>query len=65
MPKVLISDKMSSLANQTFKERGIEVEVATGLEPAALAERINGFDGLVVRSATKVTSEVLAAGELQ
>ena len=63
MPKVLIADKMSELAAETFRERGIEVEVATGLAPAALAGKINGFDGLVVRSATKVTAEILAAGD--
>ena len=63
MPKVLISDKMSPLAAEIFQERGIEVEVATGLTPKALAKKIARFDGLVVRSATKVTAEIMAAGE--
>jgi D-3-phosphoglycerate dehydrogenase len=62
MPKVLISDKMSPLAAEVFQERGIEVEVATGLSPEDLATKIAGFDGLVLRSATKVTAEIMEAG---
>jgi D-3-phosphoglycerate dehydrogenase len=40
-----------------------EVEVATGLTPAELHERLNGCEVLVVRSATKVTKEVIDAGK--
>ena len=53
MPKVLIADEMSDVAAQTFAERGIEVGVHPGLAPEALAEIIGGYEGLVVRSATK------------
>ncbi|MDJ0942544.1 MAG: phosphoglycerate dehydrogenase [Kiloniellales bacterium] len=63
MPKVLISDKMSPLAEEILKTRGVEVEVATGLSPEELVEKIKGFDGLIVRSATKVTDEALEAAE--
>jgi D-3-phosphoglycerate dehydrogenase len=61
MPKVLISDKLSPRAAKVFEDRGIEVVVETGLSPEELAARIGEFDGLAVRSATKVTPEILAA----
>jgi len=61
MPKVLISDKLSDTAVEIFKERGVETVVETGLTPAELIARIGEFDGLAIRSATKVTAEVLAA----
>jgi len=60
MVSVLISDKMSPLAAEAFRDRGIEVAEAPGLEPAALAARIADYDGLAVRSATQVTASVLA-----
>ncbi len=59
MPKVLIADKMSPVAAETFRSHGVEVEVATGLSPEALIERLADCDGLAVRSATKVPAEVL------
>ncbi|MDE8343625.1 MAG: phosphoglycerate dehydrogenase [Acidocella sp.] len=59
MPKVLISDKLSPAAIAIFKERGIEVDVKTGLTPAELRAIIGDYDGLAIRSATKVTREVL------
>ena len=66
MPKVLICDKMSPLAEQILVERGLEVEVATGMAPDALIEKLAGVDGLVIRSATKVTAEIMAAaGQLK
>ncbi len=61
MPKVLISDKMSALALETFRARGIEADYEPGLAPVALLKKIGAYDGLAVRSATKVTAEVLAA----
>ncbi len=63
MPKVLISDKMSPLAEEILKSRGIEVEVATGLPPEDLVKKIDSYDGLIVRSSTKVTGEVLDAAD--
>ena len=63
MPKVLISDVLSEQAVEIFRARGVEVEVATGLSPAELCERIKGCDGLAIRSATKVTAEVLEAAD--
>jgi D-3-phosphoglycerate dehydrogenase len=61
MVKVLISDRLSPRAEQIFRERGIEVDVRTGMSPAELVAAIPPYHGLAVRSASKVTAEVLAA----
>jgi len=61
MPKVLIADELSPRAVEILAARGIAAEVATGLGAAALQSRIGGYHGLAVRSATKVTAELLAA----
>ncbi len=63
MPKVLISDKLSPKAAEIFRERGIEVDVEVGLAPEDLIAKIGDYDGLAIRSATKVTPEVLQAAE--
>jgi D-3-phosphoglycerate dehydrogenase len=63
MPKVLVSDKLSPLGVDVFKERGVEVDVNVGLTPEELKEIIGGYDGLVVRSATKATEEIIAAAD--
>ena len=63
MAKVLISDKLSPQAVDIFKDNGIEVDFETGLSPEELIARIGAYDGLAVRSATKVTADVLAAAE--
>ncbi len=62
MPKVLIADKLSARAAEIFVQRGVEVEVATGLSEEELIARIGDYDGLAVRSATKATAAVLEAG---
>jgi D-3-phosphoglycerate dehydrogenase len=59
--KVLISDKLSPAAVEIFRARGIEADVKTGLTPADLRGIIGEYDGLAVRSATKVTRELLDA----
>ena len=59
MSRVLIADEVSEVAVQAFAERGIEVSVQPGLAPEALAEIIGDFEGLVVRSATRVTAELV------
>ncbi len=61
MPKVLIADKMSDSAQQVFRERRVEVEVRPGLSERELIDALGDCDGLVVRSATKVTAAVLEA----
>ena len=61
MPKVLISDKMDPKAAQIFRERGVEVDEITGKTPEELIAIIGQYDGLAIRSSTKVTQEILAA----
>jgi D-3-phosphoglycerate dehydrogenase len=61
MPKVLISDKLSPAAVDIFKRRGIEVDLKPNLSPADLRAIIAPYDGLAIRSATKVTRELLDA----
>ena len=60
-PKVLISDQLSPTAVDIFKNRGIEVtyEPDLGKDKEKLAEMIGQFDGLAIRSATKVTEKLL------
>ena len=66
MFKVLISDAMSNVAEQIFGERNISVDVITGLSEEKLIKIIPEYDGLLVRSATKVTKNILeAATKLQ
>ena len=60
--KVLVSDVLGEIGIKMFQdEPGIEVDVNTGLEPEALKGIIGDYDGLVIRSATKVTEEILEA----
>jgi D-3-phosphoglycerate dehydrogenase len=61
MPKVLISDKLSPAAVEIFRNRGIDVDLKPGLSPADLRAIIGEYDGLAIRSATKVTRELLDA----
>ncbi len=62
MPRVLISDKLAPEAVEIFKERGVDVDFRPGLSAEELLEIIGDYDGLAIRSATKVTAEVLAKG---
>jgi D-3-phosphoglycerate dehydrogenase len=61
MPKVLISDKMDPRAAQIFRERGVEVDEITGKTPDELIAMIGDYDGLAIRSSTKVTKAILDA----
>jgi D-3-phosphoglycerate dehydrogenase / 2-oxoglutarate reductase len=60
-PRVLISDALSPAAVQIFKDRGVEVDFQPNLgkDKEKLAAAIDGFDGLAIRSATKVTAKLL------
>lgn len=62
MHRVLISDKMSPTAESVLQKGGIQADVRTGLAPEELVEIIGDYDGLIIRSSTRVTSEILAAG---
>ena len=59
MPKVLISDAMDTIAEQILLSNNIEVDVITNLEPNELIKNISNYEGLIVRSATKVTKELI------
>jgi D-3-phosphoglycerate dehydrogenase / 2-oxoglutarate reductase len=63
MPKVLISDDLSPAAVQIFRDRGIEVDFQPklGKDKDALLAAIPAYDGLAIRSATKVTEKIIAA----
>ncbi len=63
MPKVLISDKLSAQAAELLRARGIDADVDVGLSNDELIERIGAYDGLAIRSATKVTPDVIEAGK--
>ncbi len=59
--KVLVSDALSEAGVKIFQDApGIDVDVNTGLSPEALKAIIGEYDGLVIRSATKVTADLLA-----
>jgi D-3-phosphoglycerate dehydrogenase len=60
--KVLVADKLHEDGVKLLKEFA-EVEVATGLKPEELMGKVSDCDVLVVRSATKVTADVIAAGK--
>ncbi|MEB8387639.1 phosphoglycerate dehydrogenase [Rhodobacteraceae bacterium KMM 6894] len=62
-PKVLVSDKLSETAVQIFRDRGIDVDFQPdlGKDKDRLAEVIGQYDGLAIRSATKVTEKILNA----
>src|SRR5487761_735617 len=60
MPKVLISDDLSPRAAEILASRGIEVDMLPGIGADELSTRIADYDGLAVRSATKVTAELIA-----
>jgi len=59
MPKVLISDKMDPNAAAIFRARGVEVDEITGKTPEELMAIIGEYDGLAIRSSTKVTKAIL------
>jgi D-3-phosphoglycerate dehydrogenase len=62
-PRVLISDSMSSQAVAIFEERGVEVVQSSKLSEAELFDMIGDFDGLALRSSTRVTEELLQHAE--
>jgi D-3-phosphoglycerate dehydrogenase / 2-oxoglutarate reductase len=63
MPKILIADELSPRALDIFRSRGLEVDVNVGLKKPDLVKIIAGYDGLAVRSATKVDKDVVASAK--
>ncbi len=61
--KVLVSDKLSEKGVEILRNGGLDVDVKTGLKPEELVKIIGEYDGLVVRSATKATQEIISAGK--
>jgi D-3-phosphoglycerate dehydrogenase len=60
--KVLISDNLGEVGVKKFQdEKGIDVDVKTGLSPEELKDIIGDYDALAIRSATKVTEDLLEA----
>jgi D-3-phosphoglycerate dehydrogenase len=59
-PKVLISDELSPAAVQIFKDRGVDADVKPGLAKDELERIVVNYDGLAIRSATKVTDKLIA-----
>ncbi len=62
--RILVSDPLADVGVKIFQATpGIDVDVNTGLSPAELKEIIGQYDGLAIRSATKVTAEIIAAAD--
>lgn len=62
--KVLVSDNLADIGIEIIQQTpGIDVDVNTGLAPEALKEIIGAYDGLIIRSATKVTADLIAAAD--
>lgn len=59
--KILVSDNLSPRGIEILQQAGLEVAVKTGLTPEELQKEITDCDGLVIRSATKVTADLIAA----
>ena len=62
--KVLISDPIAKEGVELLKKSGYEVVEKPGLPPEELVKFIVDFDGIIVRSAIKVTKEIIEAGKL-
>jgi len=63
MPKVLISDSMSKVVQKIFEKNKISVDVKTALSEEEIVKIISEYDGMVVRSATKVTKKIISAAK--
>jgi D-3-phosphoglycerate dehydrogenase / 2-oxoglutarate reductase len=63
MPKVLIADKLSPAAVAIFKMRGVDADVKTGLAKEELLKIVDQYDGIAIRSATKITADVIKAAK--
>ena len=63
MPKILISDSTSGVAQKIFEKNNISVDVKTALSEEEIIKIIQEYDGMVVRSATKVTKNIISAAK--
>ena len=62
MKKILIADKMSIQAEKVFNANGIDFDKKPGLSEEEICKIVNEYDGIVVRSATKITKKIMSAG---
>ena len=62
-PRVLISDALSPAAVAIFKERGVEADNKPGMTKEELLAVVDQYDGIAIRSATKITKDVIAAAK--
>ena len=63
MKKVLIADKMSIQAEKVFTANGINFDKKIGLSEEEICKIVNEYEGIVVRSATKITKKIIQSGE--
>jgi len=63
MMKVLIADKADPLCEKVLKEKGLEPVVKTGMKPEELRTCAHEFEGIIVRSATRITREIFDAAK--
>jgi len=63
MARVLVTEELADTGLDMLRQAGHQVDVAVGLSPEELLEAVPGAHALIIRSATKVTAEVLTAGK--
>ena len=63
MPKVLIADKLSPAAVAIFQERGVDIDNKPGMTKEELLAVVDQYDGIAIRSSTKITAEVIKAAK--
>ena len=57
--KILISDKMSNKVEEVLKSKSMDFDIKTGMDPDELKTVIDNYDGILIRSATKLTADIL------
>ncbi len=60
--KILVAEKINDDGLKLLNESGFEIDIKIGMSPEELLEVIGGYDAIIVRSATKVTAEVIEKG---
>ena len=63
MPKVLIADKLSPAAVAIFQERGVDIDNKPGMTKEELLAVVDQYDGIAIRSSTKITAEIIKAAK--
>jgi D-3-phosphoglycerate dehydrogenase len=61
--KILVSDNLSEKGIEILKKGGFEVDVKVGMSPEELKSCIGDYNGIVIRSATKLTADILESAE--